>query len=378
MTQTPTGVPSPSAQVAGPYIRALDGLRCFAVAVVVWQHTGAGPLNRGFGRHGVGVYGVWLFFVLSGFLITGILLREKDRVTSGTVHRSTALRRFYARRFLRIFPAYYLLLALLAALPAIPRFREDLVWYLTYLANWQFSVRAEFPVAVGHLWSLAVEEQFYLAWPALILLLSWNRLPRFFLATALLGVVSRIVVAAVTNSSISTLTPTLSNLDSLALGALLAWHFHVHPNDTGSRSRWTGRALVAGLALIAANAFLSFVVGRGFLLLNATEALSATLVSLWLLNRAASGPTGMFRPVLEARPIVYVGRISYGVYLYHLPLAWGLRNWSGVPDRLVQLAPVNGPAFFVVVLVGAIGLASLSWYLAERPINRLKDRFPYA
>jgi peptidoglycan/LPS O-acetylase OafA/YrhL len=308
------------------YITALDGLRCIAVLIVIWEHAGSGPLIDDFGNHGIGVYGVWLFFVLSGFLITGILLRERDRVVAGRISIRSALRTFYARRFLRIFPVYYLLLLVLAIVGLVPEFRRDLIWFATYLANWVIAVRASFPVATGHLWSLAVEEQFYLIWPLLVLVAPGHRLKWWLAGTLLLGIVSRVAIGLVTRSSISVLTPTVSNFDSLAIGALLAWHRHDHPDQVRVRVATLRAGAVIGLGLVLLNCYLSFVVQRGWRVFNLTEALSASLLGVWLVHAASANRTGFLARALELPPLVYIGKISYGVYLYHYVLIYGMRQ----------------------------------------------------
>jgi peptidoglycan/LPS O-acetylase OafA/YrhL len=377
MTSAAAAVTTRAPREAEGYIRALDGLRCIAVLIVIWEHAGSGPLIKEFGNHGIGVYGVWLFFVLSGFLITGILLRERDRLIAGRVTLRSALRTFYARRFLRIFPVYYLLLLVLAVVGLVPQFRQDLVWFATYLANWVIAARARFPVATGHLWSLAVEEQFYLIWPLLILIVPAGRLKWWLLGTAFLGVFSRFAIGLVTNSSISVLTPTVSNLDSLAIGALLAWHRHDHADQSRMRVNALRVGLAAALVLILLNCYLSFVVQRGWRIFNLTEALSASLLGAWLIHGALANTEGLGTRILASAPLVYVGKISYGVYLYHYVLIYGMRQWPGLRDVADAIAPQDGTRFFLLTTVITIAVASASWYSFERPLNNLKRHFPY-
>ena len=139
------------------YRPQLDGLRAVAVLAVAWSHWER-PYQFGI-PFGAGVH---LFYVLSGFLITGILLEVRQQH-----QRGAALRTFYIRRALRIFPAFYLTLAF-AWWAEVPPLRETLAWHATYLSNAQIVLTETWPGAISHFWSLAVEEQFYLLWPWLI------------------------------------------------------------------------------------------------------------------------------------------------------------------------------------------------------------------
>jgi len=355
----------------------LDGLRAFAAGVVVAQHMFLGKLVR-LGESGLGIYGVWLFFVLSGFLITGILLHARSQPSYA---RGQTLRAFYARRSLRIFPLYFAVVLVCAAFGVGTMFRRDLGWFLTYLPNWRFALLGTWgDRPSGPTWSLGVEEQFYLVWPTLVLFLPRRWLGRLFVGTAVAGVLSRLVLACLApheHAAVTAIMPTTSNLDPLALGALLALHRHDAPGAVDARRRWTRAALGAGLVIVAVVAVLS-AAHRGVKALLVLETLGAALVSVWLVNGAAAGfrPRSIAARVLGAAPVRYVGTISYGVYLLHQPIAYTLRTHAGVTLGLDgRLA--TGLAWGALVLAVAIAAASLSWFCFERPINRLKDRFHY-
>ena len=143
----------------------LDGLRAIAVLLVVWSHWASGYIHI-FGTH-LGVLGVQLFFVLSGYLISGILIDCSLRDNEGR-QRWFVLRQFYIRRFLRIFPLYYAILGL-AVYVNVPPFRTTWPWHAAYLSNVHFWLVGSRESYGGHLWSLSVEEQFYLCWPMLML-----------------------------------------------------------------------------------------------------------------------------------------------------------------------------------------------------------------
>jgi peptidoglycan/LPS O-acetylase OafA/YrhL len=353
----------------------IDGLRCFAVLIVVWVHAGSGRLITFPGLRGAGLYGVWLFFTLSGFLITRILLRERDRMASGALALRQALAIFYTRRFLRIFPIYYGLLAVLA-IANVPHVRAELAWDLSYLSNWMVVARQVDRPTLGHLWSLAVEEQFYLVWPLLILLVPRSVLIRVLTLTIVLAVMSRGAISLLTDSTITIVEPTTSNLDLLGLGALLAWHWHTHPTAGAERRELLRGALGIGLLCIAVTVVLSLS-GRGFKLMSMIDPLGVGLVAVWMVDRCAAGVRGPMRRVLEARPVRHVGVISYGVYLYHEVLLSGLRHWDTAGGTEPATFAERGPLFFVIVLSTTIAAASLSWFAVERPLNALKRYVPY-
>lgn len=327
----------------------LDGLRCFAVLSVVVAHTAL--LDSRVGVIGEGA--VRLFFVLSAFLITGILLRAR-----GPAIRSV-LGRFYLRRTLRIFPAYFLLIAVLV-LADLPSVREDWPWHALYATNWLIALKGfvwyGHRFYVGPLWSLSVEEQFYLVWPLLVLTVPVRWQDRVFVAIIPLAVVFRGAVSLVTGNEARILDPTPASLDALALGALLAWRWHM---GKGRVPNWL---LPVGAALLAHAVFL-MATSRGFPLLMATRPLGSALMACWVIDRAAIGFGGWVGWLLTTPPVQYIGRISYGVYLWHFPVAWALHGWR-----------THGWFLFVVDLAVTLALASLSWVVIETPFNRLKNR----
>jgi peptidoglycan/LPS O-acetylase OafA/YrhL len=278
---------------------------------------------------------------------------------------------FYARRFLRIFPAYYAAL-LAAALLGLPLVRESLPWHLAYLSNHYIAARGSWPDApVCHLWSLAVEEQFYLVWPALVLLAPARRLAALFAAAVCLGPACRALLAGLDGHTVRSSVFTACCLDSLGLGALLALLRH-HGADR-ARSWLCRGSLALGLALFAASAG-SSLLGAGGLFRAAAKYGSYALLSTWLVDRACDGFAGAGRRLLECRPLAYLGAISYGVYLYHDFVPAALRALDVGPR---PTAAWGGAVKFLYVLAVTLPVAALSWHLFERPLNGLKKWFPY-
>jgi peptidoglycan/LPS O-acetylase OafA/YrhL len=355
----------------GAHLVQLDSLRAFAVIGVLVTHY----LPKTTTWFQAGFFGVRLFFVLSGFLITGILLR------AGGLDRLLTLRQFYARRFLRIFPAFYLVLLVAAAL-AVPGIRNGFGWYAGYLSNFYFIVhfahqRNNF---AQPFWSLAVEEQFYLVAPAVVLFA-----PRRYLKTILLSAVAVAIafrtaaVYANWNENAHTYAPTAC-LDSLGFGALLAV-----TRRQGLSDRWTRWALALGLPLFSlyvADVIFTYHLPQdrlqhwSYRLLHYGPIFrdpAIALVGVWLIARASRGFGGLAGKVLSFAPLVYIGTISYGIYLYHFVLIWAFQREFG----WVREQYPNELLYFLVLSLATVAIATVSWFGFERPLNGLKRYFPY-
>jgi peptidoglycan/LPS O-acetylase OafA/YrhL len=333
------------------YEPQLDGLRAVAVLAVAWSHWAP--------HHQYGIpfgAGVHLFFVLSGYLITRILLRVRQ---AGS--RLLGLRAFYIRRLLRIFPAYYLWVAV--GIVAVPYVRSTWPWHVGYLSNLLFYNQAEWAGPVSHWWSLAVEEQFYLVWPLAVLFAPGPLLLPLICVGIAIAAPFRAGLTAAGHplAFVGILTPSV--LDCLGLGSLLGLV------SASPESEWR-RLIGGGVLAIGAGCMASAV----FWPAVSIPALSQTGVALlftglvWAAARQISGPIGT---LLECGPMQYLGRISYGFYLSHnfAPFLLGLAHVDlPAHPRVVQLG-----LLFVTTLVPA----ALSWHLMERPLNELKRFFPY-
>jgi peptidoglycan/LPS O-acetylase OafA/YrhL len=359
------------------HMAQLDGIRALAAGMVVCYHFW-GPARQYVHLGGIGVR---VFFVLSGFLITGILLRSRARLDSGQTAAGVALRRFYIRRVLRIFPLYYFALAI-AWYARVSGAREGMVWHATYLSNVHFFLTnavhpGHWGGRVAHLWSLAVEEQFYLLWPWVILFAPRRWLPGIALGMAAVGPVFRYVVFSITGNDITSMLP-LGCVDSLALGAYLAMtvlpEYKSHPlvRPIGAAVLWSGLLLLgASQAAEQTDGFWAFRI--------VSFDLAVALAGVWLVARAAEGMGGLAGKVLELSPLRYLGTISYGIYVYHLMLPELLPRVArrlGYPDLFAPLVDQSLP-FLIFYGAASIAVAAVSWHLFEGPINRLKARFEY-
>ena len=365
------------------HVPLLDGVRGLAVLLLlshqlvldVLPDAGAPTSDRLLDRlMQPGWIGVQLFFVLSGFLITGVLLDTKGR---GGYFRS-----FYGRRVLRIFPLYYLLLVVLSfVLPRLghvpPLLQADprampLAWI--YLSNWTLAV----PAPIGHCWSLAVEEQFYLVWPFVVAALSAPRLLRFCFVLAALAIGFRIGVWTLGLSPEIAYQNTFARMDALALGAAGA----ILLRDPAAVARWAPglrRALlVAGVAVaiaaipgLARTGPVTQIAGYSLLAIS-----FALLIAVGVIEQAAGG--GRISAALSARPLRLFGKYSYAIYIIHLPLHIFVSKvlladvvaFRGEGRHLaIQLA-------YAIVMTGVLlALAMLSYHLFEKHFLKLKRFF---
>ncbi|WP_269542135.1 acyltransferase family protein [Cerasicoccus fimbriatus] len=352
----------------------LDGLRAYAVGAVVWAHWAPQGIHGDIGGTNIGAIGVQIFFVLSGFLITGILLDARFKQATPTPS-SIVLRQFYIRRFLRIFPLYYATIFLMALLNIEP-FRESIFWHATYLQNvyQQLTTR---DIWGSHLWSLAVEEQFYLFWPILMLYVPRSKLLWLMFASIAISPISKIVVWS-SSLQIDPNLLTFGVLDCFGVGALLS---------VLARQLSTDRMNTLAVWFIGVGVALFCLAQTEFIPLLALRQTGVALISgaiIWGASLGLGGPLGF---MLQNKVAVYLGTISYGIYILH-GLSLALWQWFyysapipgylifsklGIPDTL------NENYWFLLFVKTAItlGLSVLSWHFFEKPLNHLKRHFPY-
>ena len=340
------------------YMPQLDGLRALAVFAVWMAHWGIADL-RYFDYVDWGRMGVMLFFVLSGFLITGILLRASESVESSECGLWTAAKIFYIRRFLRIVPIYYLTLFAMALL--LPQVREQFVWYATYTENIHVALH---PVALapvgGHFWSLAAEEQFYLVWPWVMLIV-----PRRLKLGVVLGLISFGALLQVFLETHHHRGIALGCIDQFGFGALLAIATAYSMNRLRTWLMRLGKYVALPVLIVG----LIFVYDREAPVLTVIVLpLAATACFTWLIGSAAVGFSGLPGRLLESAPLVYLGRISYGLYIFH---GFLIALWAKAA------LPEIGNPWLKTLVFGLITIivASISWYVIEAPINSLKRYF---
>jgi peptidoglycan/LPS O-acetylase OafA/YrhL len=362
----------------GPeYFPALDGVRALAIAGVLFAHVlgAAGfllnpghPADRAVIAAALrGWIGVDLFFVLSGFLITRILLESR----ASPVY----YQRFYARRVLRIFPLYYTALALtLLLLPRLSTLfdadRSSAWVYWLYVSNIPAALWAAWrePFYLAHFWSLAIEEQFYVVWPAVV------RRPTVRFLALLCAAVVVVAIGARIAAVFSGVQPyfnykmLFTRMDALAVGALLACLERM--------PRVWRRARAHAPAVFVGGGLLILLFGRGLLAHPLTQtagftanALASAGLIVMALNPSAASRV---RRVLESAPLTYIGRRSYGMYVLHPLVAVGLAGtfsgWAGGLTGFVL--------FGLLAAAGTVVLAEVSWRLVERPLLGFKRLVP--
>jgi peptidoglycan/LPS O-acetylase OafA/YrhL len=387
-------LPAPQSKAAipgvGRHIPALDGVRGLAILLVMFHHL---PMPVFGWLPSWGWTGVDLFFVLSGFLITGILYDAKGS--------EGYFRNFYMRRVLRIFPLYYGVLLVMVVIlplavshvgplnhlvlarrpPALDEFGtlyDKQAWLWLYGQNLARGLFGQQFYILNHFWSLAVEEHFYLVWPLLIFLCSRRGSIAVCVGVIAAALALRLVLIPFSGQiDIYVLTP--CRMDSLAVGSLLAL---LARGPAGLRPL-VRPAAVAGVTLAAATiAWLCLkgtleehqdpvVTGPGFTLL-------ALMYGSFLVLSLVADPAGAAGRAVAHPWLRFLGRYSYGIYIFHWPVVVVLGSVMK-PDRAKQmLGPVaGGVAFILVAAALSIGTAFLSWHLYEKHWLKLKRFFDY-
>ncbi|MBA2322340.1 MAG: acyltransferase [Deltaproteobacteria bacterium] len=343
---TDTEVAEPASR---PFLPALDGLRGIATMLVMLTHLPDQAFPDWFDRLSRGIaYGALdCFFVLSGFLITRILLAERAA--------GRPLGRFFIRRFLRLIPAFWILVA------AVHLWEPSLssLWAVLYVINYTlpFHVVAH---PLGHTWSLAVEEQFYLTWPWVVRGLtterSWWVLTRLVLPGSISAALVTLLFTGILPVKAIIYMGTPYRALSLGLGAAMAYREVVVRSEHGVP--WQRAALAGSVVVGVLGAFAGPF--RPAFSMVAYSLLSSGILLTLLVPRFRRA-----QAFVDLAPFRYAGKISYGLYLYHLPIYFALgfrEGWVGRPKMV-----------FAVMLVFAA--ASLSYFLVEEPILRLKRYF---
>ena len=355
------------------YRPPLDGIRAVAVLAVMLFHVDVGFRLGDSWSLSAGYLGVDIFFVLSGFLITTILAEEWSRT------RRIDLKAFYARRALRLFPAVFVVLISVwvyagAVLNTIAAnyVRREAIWTLLNVHNWHLiDVRPSLLVDLDHTWSLSVEEQFYFVWPLLLLALfalaksAWFRIGIvFFTATA--SVVAMLVVTR--TDPVRAFYGTDTRAKGLLLGAALGLAVVFGKLSRVSR-QWAGAVGWGGVALLS----LVFVVVDRHMSPTSGPITVASVGAAALVFGVVGAPDSRLARALSQKILVAIGRVSYGLYLWHLPI------FLVVTPRETDFTLWNtGLSFWPLLVVRfalTIAIAGVSFVLVERPALRLKRRF---
>lgn len=381
MTRTTTG---PDVVAPGPinghrrkrpwrlgHSSALDGLRAVAVLGVMAAHAGLPHAYPG-------RIGVFIFFCLSGFLITSLLLEEFDR--AGMVH----LRHFWARRVLRLLPALILLIALVTVYAVVfapgaegSRDLKATPWALSYAANWRRALLGDGLGKYGHTWSLSVEEQFYVLWPVVLLfVLRRSAQPYRTLVTLALGLSFAVLLTRLLfyTTSVNPFRNEGTDMiaDQLLWGCALAvvlrrrgWcpRLKASVQKLLVNSLWI--AVPAGVVIFLVAQAIDpsrFIRRAGYSLVLTGIAMATCLV----ISHIVLSPESRLARVLSLKPMTQIGKVSYGLYLFHYPIFTILALHSGLG---------HGPVLWVVQFTVTGVVAWLSWVFLEKKVLALKSRF---
>lgn len=360
------------------YIPGLDGLRAIAIIVVIIHNTCLNETRDTWGAKvwtlitDSGWIGVQLFFVLSGFLITGLLLDGRDKPGS--------LRTFYARRALRIFPLYYVFLigrflVLPLFLPAVAVGFSTQIWYWFYLSNWSDLVNG--PInGLSHFWSLAVEEQFYLTWPVLVRKLRPRTFAIVCIALVIVSLAARITFYAAGVDHAWMYSATISRVDALAIGALVALAARA---DLGPRYV-RGRRVLAGIVLMGL--VVAAAHAHGLSRFNPEiQTIGYTLLAIGfgvLVAELAEPQPARRLQMLGWPPLCLIGRYSYAMYVFHAPINVAIQYFA---KGWIAQHSASHPIAADVLWTFSIGVASflvalVSHYLIEAPALKLRPRDP--
>lgn len=364
-------------------IPGLDGIRALAILLVFFLHADYVY---------IGWVGVQLFFVLSGFLITNILLGMKEKFSAGDYFK-----KFYGRRFLRIFPLYYFYLMLMFLVTTVllsygyrinymKLFQGQIPYGLAYIYNF-FNASSAYTGEsrlIGHLWSLSVEEQFYIFWPLILFLAPKKNLKRLLLAAVMIGPLFRLGITALfhfgldsmfySNMGVVIYVLPFSQIDAFVLGAMIT-QFEF------PKARLQFFLLLAFLPIVGlatqyySTGSLDMYSALGFLF-----PLSKDLKQVWgyfYLNYLFAlliylvVKEKMFLRLFETKVMRYLGKISYGLYVYHYAVIWFVMR---IRDLGIQ-EPLAKPLTFIISAILVYGIASLSYKYIEKPILDLKDKY---
>jgi peptidoglycan/LPS O-acetylase OafA/YrhL len=358
----------------GKHIVQLDGLRFIGVFSVMIAHW----LQWQWGENILSkipfTHGVLLFFVLSGFLITRILLNYRDEYLNTKEKKSKLILRFYIRRSLRIFPIYYILILILLIIN-LQGVKDVFIYLLTYTTNiYQYINQADIKW-LNHFWSLAVEEQFYLCWPFLILFIKPKRTYKVIVLIIAISIASRIYFYMNNYNWMVSSYSLFGNLAPLGFGGLLAYISMYKTNYLKLISKPV--LLYAVLGFYCVMFALDYKYDLS-IYSQIFEPILFSIVATLIISRASNnGFKYVAKNFLENKFTVYSGKISYGMYLFHMfipPLLYWLFPEL---EEYNSLHNYSKYILFILYYLVTFVIAHISWLMIEKPLNKLKNRYPY-
>lgn len=354
------------------YIKQLDSVRAIAVLlVIIWHWI---PKESFINKFQTGPFGVNIFFVLSGFLITQILLKNRNEVEESLVKaKTTILKSYYIRRVLRIFPIYYLTIFLMVVLRHklnLSITTGELISNITYTSNFFIYSTKSWPTASPHFWSLAVEEQFYLFWPLLMLYFPSKYLIHCILFFIIAGIVSQSFIKDYNFGYL----PLNTCFDCLGMGALLAWIVVYKPVFLPKFYMIINLSAILSVGIIIFNLLkISHIVQIRFF---------HSILGVWIITYILNfrNKKTILLSILDNRFLINIGKVSYGIYLYHIlysDLAFHIWNKFLFKFSITLSDSYYHWLFFVVNFWILLFICRLSWKYVEKPILTLKENFKY-
>ena len=368
------------------YIKGLDTVRAFAIILVIlWHWFPRIPIDSplGFIQHVLiptGEFGVNLFFVLSGYLITSILIKANAENTD----KLSILKNFIVRRALRIFPIYYLFIAFLFILTCTckdfeyPIYKDNVVYFLTYTTNFLVIKKREW-IIFAHTWSLAIEEQFYLIWPVLLLMIRKEWLKYLCIAFVFIAMISVFVYHYILKIDFDPIFTTCC-FDAFGIGGLYAY-CQTDAVQLAKFKKYLRLAVPLAIAVYFAWKVVPYI---GFTpKLNVFSRTVDSVISIWIIDLVVYNRSEWTRKyLLENKTLNMIGRVSYGIYLFHTAFPTLYNRF--LINNIIAAFPAseaflhNGVVSFVLMLLGLYLWCYLSFRFIETKITDLKNRFNYS
>ncbi len=355
------------------YLKQLDGLRFVAVALVLYDHWLTESNHWPFGALGVN-----LFFVLSGFLITRILLQSKTKNFGNAGGLKNYLKTFYIRRTIRIFPIYYLSIIVLWLFQD-PSVVGKLSWHFLYATNIYIAHYNTWLGVTDHFWSLAVEEQFYVLFPIILFFLNRKYVIPFFIGVIILSFGLRVYNYEIGADWKISYVSMFTCLDAFAFGGIMAYLI-LYKNEVFKKLFSNRYLLLVSFVALIGQLFLEKSIDDGHnFAVDVLERFVASIFFFFLIGGAVLGYKGWLKWLLENPVSNYLGKISYGLYIYHNFIFNHYHSAADHPVRQMfaafPLTYTNHILRLTILFMVAVLMATISWYVIEKPINKLKDRF---
>lgn len=343
-------------------IPGLNGLRGLAVILVIISHRF--PLDHPFHSFPLGSFGVDIFFVLSGFLISRILFTNIKEFHPEKVSKNKLIKNFFLRRILRIFPIYYLTLIFLYLSKGLigNSYAENALWYFFYGANYLNYFENKWFGSLAHLWSLSVEEQFYLVWPFLLFfIIKQNKIFFALIIFIVFGTLYPFFIGG--NSNVLT----LACINAFGIGSLLAYFEILDPGNVTKFLKAIKYLFIPTLLLVVINYTI-------FKIPYFSSRFAISIIAVAVIAYCRYKPSSlMVRYLLGNKLLSFIGMLSYGIYLYHnlIPKYW---RYGLFKLGIETSTNFNYSHFFLQTLIIII-FSYFSWICIEKPILKLKKHF---